>query len=457
MQGAAAVNPNSNKDLVKSVFWFGLIPNLLFVTLGHFVYMMRPWINVDYLWVAFLAAFIPRRWVIFILALALGNEILGLIGPIYHFPLVDVFRWWRSVFLINWSYSLPLTLLFLCFITVLSIIIVRQGASNSRSARTFWISLALGVLFSASTLTDYNLAYSGTTHSARSFHAVAIAGEDIVTSPLTESDSATGALLAQARSKTGLPNTQIAVIVVESLGVFKDAVTQGLMLEPLLSPEISRRYQVEGGMIPFHGHTIDGELRELCGVRLEAYGDEKFPKCLPSYLKEQGYETVGLHGFTGQFYNRFNWYPKLGFDRIYFSEDMYRLGVRNLCGSGFVGICDTSVAEMMHDELLRSPKNGHKFVYWMTLNSHLPLDPESSKSSTFDCEKAEQTRLSKRACLNTRMIHLVLSTIAQIALDPKLPATEFIITGDHMPPFASARTRGFYSASEVPYLVLKPR
>jgi phosphoglycerol transferase MdoB-like AlkP superfamily enzyme len=137
---------------------------------------------------------------------------------------------------------------------------------------------------------------------------------------------------------------------------------------------------------------------------------------------------------------------------------MDRLGLKDICGSGFSGICDTTVAEMMHQELLKRSTSGKpKFVYWMTLNSHLPLDSESSKLSRFNCDSEEQTRTSTSVCLHTRMINLVLSTVASIANDPKLPPTEFIITGDHMPPFMDPRIRGYYSDTDVPSIVLKPR
>lgn len=440
---------------LRSLLWFGFFPNLLFALLGYFVYMRRPWINVDYLSIAFLAVFLPRRWTALLLALVLGNDVLGLVAPIYHFPLADLFRWWRGIFLINWSYSLPLTLIFFLFVGLVSVIIVRLANPQRRSGETALALFGCCVLACAAPLLDVDAAYSGTWATLLSFKTVATAEGDLRGIPLSVNEAATGRLLEDAASaKAELTKKQIVVIVVESMGVFKNAETQKQMLAPLLNDEMRRRYKIAAGTIPFHGHTIDGEFRELCGLRLTSYGEEKFPKCLPSDLKDLGFETIAFHGFTGQFYQRYSWYPKLGFEHVYFAEEMHQLGIDKTCGSGFQGVCDTSVAELVHKELL--DRSRPKFVYWMTLNSHLPMDPEETKPSTFDCAQTPETHARRGVCLNTKMIHLVLSTIEKIALDPKLPPTEFVVTGDHMPPFASSTNREFYSPKDVPFIVLKP-
>lgn len=463
------------KSFLNSFFWFGIFPNLLFLISGHFIYMMRPVVNIDYLLVGILAAWLPTSLALLLFGAVLFNEVLVLGAPVYHFQIIDIFVWWRDILFINWRYSLPLALVLLALVFIISKIAIRGGMPFKKPARTAALFFAIcfavcsaDILNGTSfillpihqSFANFNIAYSGARRSLLSLRDFLMSG-DFASTPLAVNESAAGEILARARGASGskppLSKTQFAVIVVESMGRFDDDATGKAMLAPLTTSELAKRYDVQVGAVPFHGHTIDGEFRELCGVRLSTYGETKFPKCLPKYLSEQGFETVGLHGFTNQFYNRYRWYPKLGFDRTYFAEDMSRMSEMKVCGSGFTGMCDTEVAELMHRELLHSEKGKPKFVYWMTLNSHLPLDSESSKSSTFDCASTPETRQSDSVCLHTRMIHLVLSSIAKVASDPKLPPTEFVVVGDHMPPFLNNGIRSLYSPDVVPFVVLKPR
>jgi hypothetical protein len=84
-------------------------------------------------------------------------------------------------------------------------------------------------------------------------------------------DSATSALLKDLRQDNrSLPNSgvprNIALILVESYGVLRDATQASLISAPFNSPAIRRHYDGTGGTVPFHGTTIAGEFRELCGV-----------------------------------------------------------------------------------------------------------------------------------------------------------------------------------------------
>jgi phosphoglycerol transferase MdoB-like AlkP superfamily enzyme len=275
---------------------------------------------------------------------------------------------------------------------------------------------------------------------------------------LAVSESAAGQLLAMAKGSqaTALP-PRIVLVMVESMGLFQDEVLRNSLLTPLQSAAIQARYQVEVRQVPFHGQTINGEFRELCGVRLLGYGEKGFLDCLPKYLRDRGYQTLGLHGFTNQFYNRYRWYPMLGFEKSLFAQDLRGMGLGKKCGASFEGICDTEIAELIHQELLKKPQEQRKFLYWMTLNSHLPLDEQSSVGSAFDCSRNPGTEKNQAICLHSRMVHLVLENIAKIALDPALPPTQFIVVGDHSAPFLANTERSFYSQEVVPAIILEPR
>ena len=247
------------------------------------------------------------------------------------------------------------------------------------------------------------------------------------------------------------------MILVESLGLFQDRQLDLAQFRPFETSGIKNLYTVDRGEVPFSGNTISGEFRELCGIKLFSIGHTGLPSCLPAELKNQGYHSVAVHGFSSQVYNRFQWYPHLGFDHALFAHHLFQRGLTKKCGSAFRGLCDTEVSKLVHGELLAGTPARPKFIYWLTLNSHLPLDMETSRDSHFNCESSEITHKHPDICRLTRTIDLVFAQVAKIAQDPLLPPTEFILVGDHAPPFYDPMERSLFSAEKVPFIHLKPR
>ena len=479
----AAMSPSlsSRHGLLAAVLRFtlayGVVPNVIFLALGHFVYLMRPVVNADYFLVAMIAPFVPG-WLSFTsFAGLLTNELFINVAPLYHFQIVDAIRWLSELRYVSASVWLPgaLAILVLSLGLAFVVSLVAQLKATRRLAlmRRFRLAAAMfGLCFmvcSADILNgtsflalpihvsfaDVNIAYSGVRRSLLSIRTLYQGTAMIQSSPLAEGQSASWPLLAEARAGAIPGKPQLALVVVESMGVFRDPELAKRLLTPLTTGAVAERYNVRVEEIPFNGHTIEAEYRELCGIQLLAYGEQGFPKCLPSYLNELGYETTGLHGFTNQFYNRYRWYPKMGFDHIQFAEEMQEAGITTRCGSGFKGICDGSVAEILHQQLLKPGKP--QFVYWMTLNSHLPLDAQVAEGSSFDCALSPVTQGAEGPCLHSRAVSKMLAELAAVASDPKLPPTKFYVVGDHMPPFMTPTDRSFYSPTTVPAIVLEPR
>ena len=44
-----------------------------------------------------------------------------------------------------------------------------------------------------------------------------------------------------------------------------------------------------------------------------------------------------------------------------------------------------------------------------------------------------------------------------MAMDPNLPPTDFVIVGDHMPPFFNRDARLMFDDAHVPWLILRAR
>lgn len=58
-------------------------------------------------------------------------------------------------------------------------------------------------------------------------------------------------------------------------------------------------------------------------------GNISYPFSLPSVFKRDGYKTSYMHDNVGKFYNRASTYKALGFDNLYFYEDMLDSGINN--------------------------------------------------------------------------------------------------------------------------------
>jgi phosphoglycerol transferase MdoB-like AlkP superfamily enzyme len=220
---------------------------------------------------------------------------------------------------------------------------------------------------------------------------------------------------------------------------------------------------VTAGRIPFFGPTFHGELRELCGIRISNdieywhFGNNTLPECLPAYLHGHGYETTALHGYTGAFYERYDWYPALGFDSVLFDEELSHRGVTALCGSSlFRGLCDASVLDYMKTILAKGTDDKPQFVYWMTLNTHLPADESVAADSKLDCGRYNTTRKFSEVCTHTRALYKVLSKIVEAASDPSVFPARFIIVGDHGPPFMNSQIFPFFDMGNVPFIQLEP-
>src|SRR4029077_17523677 len=116
------------------------------------------------------------------------------------------------------------------------------------------------------------------------------------------------------------------------------------------------------------------ELRELCDTResYEAIIDGLQLDCLPHQMAALGYRTIALHGFTSKFFRRDEWYPKLGFEKRIFGENLIGTTHRE-CGGPFRGPCDIDLIPLISRELRSAGKP--TFFYWMTLSTHVPIAP----------------------------------------------------------------------------------
>ena len=455
---------------------FLILPNLVFAVLGQFGYVHRALINVDYPLLGIVAPFLGVGLTTAALMALLLLDGLITLSSVFHFTLGAALSSLSEPLKLNLRIVLPLAGLIIACLGFTSFAIVRLGGTDSPSRTQSRVILAVVVIISSAIdllggasqfspfLTTYipiNVAQSGVFAVSQSLGR-ALVNPPSTTPPVLRSDShATDAIFDKLRRgsvRDSLNSANVALVIVESLGLFSKDRSNQVVLGPLLTETISKRYEVRSGKVRTDGATTQGELRELCDVDADHRSVSAIdPRiCLPSMFRLAGYDAIAIHGFTGHLFERSNWYARLGFARTWFSEDILRRpGVRQ-CGRLLRGVCDTDAAQIVSDELRAAPRGEPRFVYWMTLNSHLPVDPESAAASPLACARLAEGH-NPDICRLTRILQKVISAVAAIAMDSTIPPTRFILVGDHPPPFFWQAERSLFVDHRVPFVELIPR
>lgn len=109
---------------------------------------------------------------------------------------------------------------------------------------------------------------------------------------------------------------------------------EGIVFDQEITPTLD--YLREHGAVgrsyspSFGGGTCDVEFEALTGYSMEHLpaGSKPYQQhvthpmfALPSYLKEQGYNTLAIHGYYRKYWNRDKAYPHLGIDRFISAEN----------------------------------------------------------------------------------------------------------------------------------------
>lgn len=245
----------------------------------------------------------------------------------------------------------------------------------------------------------------------------------------------------------------IVLIIVESLGIHNSERVKSALLETLYDQDVkSIGYKLFLGKIPFRGSTTYAELRELCGL-YGYYGnltENHTDLCLPKIAYQNGWTVSGLHGFHGSMFNRRHWWTHLGINNILFLEDFPKEAPK--CGGAFAGVCDRYVISKAFD----IASSGRQFVYALTLNSHLPLEPtildidikrlcDDEKISETDCQLIQSHFIVFRSIRNS---------ILELRKDQK---PYVIVVGDHAPSYMDTELREGYSQIFVPGFLLEPQ
>lgn len=482
---AAIAKRLRGNDALRALVVIGFLPNLILLPLS--VWGSRALINVEYLLIAALERYMSRVMLGVVLGMALMMDAMITFAPVFNFGPTEIVAAVGEIAHFR-GRAIVIAVAVVLFIAALAAAIVRfRGKARGEPAPP----LRLMRMCAVTALAAFALDIANGTN-VIFWRAQTTLGVDVATSMFASDymrglgsfpnygqrvDAATDDLrqaLSTATPESWTGPKKIVVVVLESMGLPKGT-SESELWAPFMTEAISKRYEVRTGQVPFLGATTAGEFRELCGIRMThmAVRRSELPPCLPGQLKSLGYETFSMHGYDGMLFQRLEWYPRLGFDRMVFDDDLSKVPGVVKCGRLFHGACDSSAVAIVRRELTRNPDQ-RQFVYWLSLSTHFPLG-----SADYDSEGCKAVGSAGRiplVCQLWTALWPALTGLAEIAADTTVSPAWYVIVGDHMPPQLLAEgynhpsypprdrqrpsrfqeDRLAFSTMEVPYLELRP-
>jgi hypothetical protein len=449
----------------RTLFAYLVLPNLLFAAAGvQFEILPRALLNLDYLAVAAITPFVNVPCAVALMSIALLADLFRCCGSIYYFSQRDAFSALIFIRDLPLARVAGITCLLLVAIVACSWILIRIGGGGIEVRhRTLWVGLltltlgVVGVWGGNSSLrfrddaAMSNLSTSAGVSLLKTIWTGVLRRRDPV-APVAV-DSAT----QRAGWLNGTPTAQnVVLVIVESGGEPLDPKWQPLLGATFEDEAIRSRYNVARGTVPFSGATVPGEFREFCAIASSATEPpphEALIKCLPNRLRAEGFATLYLHGFSSAIFRRNEWLPQLGFER-----ELFHAQFRDLkdCGGPFRGTCDEDIAKWIGDYLANDRQRRH-FIAFMTLNSHLPVAADPDSGAILGCGTKNAQIADEAVCNLMGLVMRAERAIVKVALRPDLPDTEFLIVGDHAPPFMQRERRDMFSKKVVPFVHLTPR
>jgi hypothetical protein len=463
-------------EWLRLAFATTVLPNLItFAAFASFAGFFRGWINIEFLLIVAAYALTRRRFFLLVLPLELLLDLFEPIAHVYYFQTSDALNALSYLSVVpprTLAIYAACVLAYLAFVTtgvIISVKPIRQiparviaGAALFAVCGLFGCDYFSGryqLLGSDMKEIHVNLvrtpAISAGYMVLKSYRRRGLGSGNPRVTP-----SAASHLLSVSQPSLLAARANFVVIILESWGQMEDAAVTRQMLSPYARTALQAVYDVHFGAVPFHGPTVAGETRELCGQTFQngiagASADD-LRGCLPNLFASHGYSTIGIHGFYPRVYDRVHWYPRVGFQTSLFKPDLDRLGMRT-CPGGLVGTCDADVADWMTARLKQSSPEHPVYIHWASINSHIPVVDVISQEQARACQAMSPVLQDRTLCNWYTLVERVHLMVTKMAMAARLPATAFVIVGDHAPPFSSSARRSLFSQKQVPYVLLTPK
>jgi hypothetical protein len=247
------------------------------------------------------------------------------------------------------------------------------------------------------------------------------------------------------------------LVLVESWGLLKDSVIEKSITGSLRIVAAEKGYKVNEGITNYKFLTQIAEMRELTGYYSAFAGADSSFMRKHSVLfakQDQGYGVIGVHGYGSGFYNRRKWWPALGVQQMYFAEQFTELGLPFGGNTFFRGAEDTAIGRWIFQRAASNPDT-REFYYWLTLNTHLPLDERNDNAyASFRSAWKNRSFGGDVIRLTFQVKELFDSIAQQIRSGSGSGNMHILIVGDHAPPFIDPSKRGCFDSKFVPYIEL---
>ncbi|MFC1672712.1 sulfatase-like hydrolase/transferase [Pseudomonadota bacterium] len=443
------------RNTVKTFLVWGILPNLPFLALAAFLSFQRT-SEFFVFFLLFLTLSISARidvsnglrrtvsWVVYLTVILLTiSSAMTLVGRFFGLRFTEVFASLPMLLRLDiTAYPLYMAIGLFLFGTLATFIYLsRKTIPQSRSE----IATVSALLLSLCTW-DFFINYQ------------VVGSAEARNASFTNAIDAGGILDAQFVGE----ERDLLIVVVEALGQFKDPRAADAVLASFTDPELTDRYDIVKGTVPYEGSTTAAEMRELCSSTnsyLDILDDDfDTSACLPNILGQRGYSSTSYHGFNADVFDRNIWYPEIGFGKSHFAKNLVDL-VRNpenrrynLCGGTFKGLCDRDIGEQILHRM--ETGQGKTFNYWLTLNSHFPVKSTEGYGGKFPCQEHGLEK-DGQICIMTEYWQEVFETTIKIAKSKRIRPTNILIVGDHAPPLLVRSQRERFRFDAVPFIALK--
>ncbi len=438
----------------QKLLLFIVFTNIFLYGISFSLGLERPFINLDYILVYLVFLTFIYHKALKVLAIVCmvvlsGIDILLFVNQIFPFVQVgDLFYLSTFVFTGPLAYQkwLFIAVFYLIFIYIITstFFFVNHEHAPTKKLIIYLLFIVIIALFDLDTIRSQTLFFVN--HYSEDYHK--IRGNDELLSSNKYGSVSKSIFENIQTNKNG---DKILLIVNESLGKATDPKIQAALLAPLYKYQLYYEY-IDDGSFSFVGPTVSGELRELCQknatvMDISRVEDKEFTNCLPSQLREQGYDTYSVHGASGNLYDRTRWYPLIGFNHVLFKEDF---AAARDCKS-FSGKCDYDLFESIADIMASKQK---VMLYWLTLNTHAPYDDRLFVDG-FDCQDFSLKEQSE-ACLNFKQQYQFFYRLSEYVQDDRMKGTEVYVVGDHAPPIMSLKNNfSVYEDFDVSWIKFK--
>ena len=213
----------------------------------------------------------------------------------------------------------------------------------------------------------------------------------------------------------------------------------------------------------YGGNTANSEFEFLTGLSMANLPASSI--VYHSYIKDNiysivratediGYDTYVMHPYLSDGWNRLTVYPLLGFDHMYFMDDMHYGNEDLICGK----ISDSCAYRNMMEILDEHDRNSSNktFTYLITMQNHGGYDDEDYARDTYTTVFDEYNN----RCFNNFMTMESESDKALEELFTELSSRDekyaVLIFGDHQPELSLASSEDFLAGGRawvVPYLI----